>query len=179
MGCTSGRRNKTGAKLAGWARVSPPPLNHAVPRFTLGFPDRDKEPEMKRATVFLALLLAAGGCFHDSTAPIPATMHGRWVLKTMDGSPVPGVYTEVTNFKLEIVGGTLVLHEDNTFADSTDLRRTEFQIAHRVIDVATGAWQQVGDTIKLNSTRGEHYFMVFTDRTLKQDLGGRILLYRR
>ena len=97
----------------------------------------------------------------------------------MDGEPVPHVYTEVTNFKLEFVGGSLTLREDNTFSDSTDLRRTENQVAHRVIDVAEGNWVQAGDTLKLNSTRGEHYFMLFSAQSLTQNLGGRILLYRR
>jgi hypothetical protein len=134
---------------------------------------------MKRAVTMIALLLATGACFHDSMAPNPPTIHGRWRLHTMDGEPLPYVYAEVTNFKLEFVGGTLTLREDNTFSDSTDLRRTEYQLARRVIDVAEGNWTQVADTIKLNSTRGEHYFMVFSAQTLKQDLGGRILLYKR
>jgi hypothetical protein len=134
---------------------------------------------MKRAVMMIALLLATGACFHDSMAPNPPTIHGRWRLRTMDGEPLPYVYAEVTNFKLEFVSGSLTLREDNTFSDSTDLRRTEYQIARRIIDVAEGNWTQVADTIKLNSTRGEHYFMVFSEQTLKQDLGGKILLYKR
>ena len=134
---------------------------------------------MKRAVTIIALVLASGACFHDSTAPIPATIHGRWRLKTIDGEPLPQVYAEVTNFKLEFVGGSLTLRQDNTFSDSTDLRRTENAVAHRVIDVAEGNWAQAGDTLKLNSTRGEHYFMLFSEQTLKQDLGGKILIYKR
>ncbi len=134
---------------------------------------------MKRAALLLAITVTAGACFHDSAAPIPPTIHGRWVLKTMDGAPVPQVYAEVTNFRLEIVGGTLVLREDNTFSDSTDLRRTENQLLRRVIDVAEGNWVQVGDTIKLSSTRGERYHMIFSNQSLRQNLGGKILLYKR
>ena len=133
---------------------------------------------VKRAAALLAVTLTAA-CFHDSTAPIPGTIHGRWVLKSMDGAPVPQIYAEVSNFRLEIVRGTLVLNEDNTFSDTTDLRRTENQLLRRVIDVAEGTFAQVGDTIKLSSTRGEKYFMIFAEQSLRQNLGGRILLYRR
>jgi hypothetical protein len=133
---------------------------------------------MKRAAPIPVLLLLAG-CFHDSAAPVPPTIHGRWVLKTMDGAPVPQVYAEVSNFKVEIVRGTLVLREDNTFSDTTDIRRTENQLLRRVIDVAEGNWFQVADTLKLNSTRGERYFMIFSNQSLRQNLGGRILLYKR
>ena len=134
---------------------------------------------VKRAATMLVVILAAVGCFHDSTAPIPVSIHGRWLLKSMDGAPVPQVYAEVTNFKVEIVRGTLVLREDNTFADTTDLRRTENQVLRRVIDVAEGTFVQAGDTVKLTSTRGERYFMIFANQSLTQNLGGRILLYKR
>ena len=134
---------------------------------------------VQRAAAIVAVSLAVGGCFHDSTAPVPATIHGRWVLKSMDGAPVPQIYAEVTNFKLEIVRGTLVLNADNTFSDTTDIRRTENQLARRVIDVAEGTFTQVADTVKLNSTRGEKYFMIFANRSLTQNLGGKILLYKR
>jgi len=134
---------------------------------------------VRRAAALLVTILVSGGCFHDSMAPIPGTLYGRWVLKSMDGAPVPQVYAEVTNFKLEIVRGTLVLNEDNTFSDTTDLRRTENQLLRRVIDVAEGTYTQVADTIKLSSTRGEKYFMIFADQGLKQNLGGKILLYKR
>ena len=134
---------------------------------------------VKRAAAILAVILAAGGCFHDSTAPVPVSIHGRWVLKSMDGAPVPQVYAEVSNFRLEIVRGTLILNPDNTFSDTTDIRRTENQLLRRVIDVAEGTFMHVGDTIKLSSTRGEKYFMIFVDQSLKQNLGGKILLYKR
>ena len=124
----------------------------------------------------LAILLA---CFHDSAAPIPDEVHGRFLLRTIDGKPLPQVYADLPNFRLEFISGRIVLHEDGSFADSTELRRTESGLVRRVIDVAEGTFVQAGDTIKLESTRGEHYFMIFANPNLTQNLGGRLLVYRR
>jgi hypothetical protein len=133
---------------------------------------------MKRSWAVAGLFILFG-CFHDSAAPIRHDVHGRFLLRTIDGKPLPQLYTDVPNFRLEFMSGRIVLHEDGTFADSTELRRTENGLVRRVIDVAEGTFVEANDTVRLTSTRGERYFMVFATPTLTQNLGGRLLVYRR
>lgn len=132
---------------------------------------------MKFIWALVALPLAA--CIEDSTGPIEVPVPGRYVLKTMDGSPVPAVFTDITNFRLEFMGGVVTLKDDGTFTDSTDIRRTESGAVRRYTDVAAGTWAQVADTVKLSSTRNERYQMTVNSRELHQTLGARLLIYRK
>ena len=118
------------------------------------------------------------GCYEEVGGPAP-TIFGRYSLRTVDGEAVPVILTDIPNFKVEIMTGTIFLNADNTFTDSTEIRRTDGQVARIVTDVAHGSFVHNGATIDLNSTRGEHYSMTLADRTLTQNLGGNILLYRR
>ena len=133
---------------------------------------------MKLAAIFLVPLLLAG-CHGDTAAPGPVSVPGRYTLKTLNGDPVPAVFTETAALRLEFMKGVVTLNDDGTFTDSTELRRTEKQVVRRTIDVAQGSWRQVGDSIKLSSTRGERYSMMIGERSLEQKLGFTILIYRR
>ena len=127
----------------------------------------------------LPLLLFTAACHGESTGPLDVGVHGRYTLRTMNGDPLPATYTEIPNYKLEFMGGIVTLKEDGTFTDSTDIRRTDGGTVRRIMDVATGEWTQVLDTVKLHSSRGERYQMTAGDRKLEQKLGGFILVYRR
>jgi hypothetical protein len=134
---------------------------------------------MRRTLIGFAAVLLLAACQSDSTAPVETTVYGRYVLRTLDGDAVPAVFTDATNFKLEIMKGVVTLNQDHTFTDSTDVRRTEGTLVRRVVDVAAGTFEHNGAVITLSSTRGERYTMTFSDRTLTQNLGGSILVYRR
>jgi len=128
--------------------------------------------------MFTCLPLTA--CFSDTAAPLPSDrLEGRYLLRRMNGEDLPQVYTDLPTFRLEIIRGVITLHPDSTFADSTELRRTENSQAKRIIDVAEGRYQLDGDTLRLNSTRGERYKMAFSSRTLTQQLGPAVLVYRK
>ena len=127
--------------------------------------------------LLLGVLLLAG-CYEEVGGPAP-TIFGRYLLRSVDGQAVPAIMTDIPNFKVEIMTGTIFLNNDNTFTDSTEIRRTDGQVARIVTDVAHGSFVRTGDTIDLSSTRGEHYSMTIADRTLTQNLGGSVLLYRK
>ncbi len=129
-----------------------------------------------RYTILVAVLLA--GCYEEVGGPAP-TIFGRYTLRSVDGEAVPVIMSQVPNFKLEIMTGTITLNSDNTFKDSTDMRRTDGTVARIVTDVAQGSFVRTGDVIDLSSTRGEHYSMTVAERTLTQNLSGNILLYRK
>jgi hypothetical protein len=134
---------------------------------------------MRRTLFGFAAVFLLAACQEDNTAPVETTVYGRYVLRTLDGDVVPAVFTDATNFKIEIMKGVVTLNTDHTFTDSTDVRRTEGTLVRRVIDVAAGTFAQNGGVVTFSSTRGERYTMTFADRTLTQNLGGSILVYRR
>ena len=134
---------------------------------------------MKLAGFLFLLLGLSIGCYSDSAAPTPSTVQGRYTLRTLDDRPLPAVFTEVSNLKLEFMRGVITLQPDLTFTDSTEMRRTENALARRIIDVAEGTYTRNGNVISLSSSRGEHYEVTFGGQTLTQDLAGVILIYRR
>lgn len=131
------------------------------------------------------MLLAA--CTADTAGP-ENTRLGRYRLSSIDGENVPTIYMESANSRMEFLSGALRLNQDGTFTDSTEVRVTPMyqgrplvggEVVHRY-DVAWGLQRMSGDTVYLDSVRGEHYFMVFqASGTLMQELAGSLLLYRR
>jgi hypothetical protein len=134
---------------------------------------------MKLAGLLIALLALSPGCYSDSAAPAPTTVHGRYTLRTLNSEPVPAVFTEQSNLKLEFIRGVITLQPDLTFTDSTEIRRTENALVRRLIDVAEGTYTRDGAVVSLSSSRGEHYEVTFGGHTLTQNLAGVVLLYRR
>ncbi|MGH7467273.1 MAG: hypothetical protein ACRENP_04735 [Longimicrobiales bacterium] len=134
---------------------------------------------MKFVGRLFLLLVGLTGCYSDSAAPTATTVHGRYLLRTIDERPIPAVFTEQANLKLEFMRGVITLQADLTFTDSTEIRRTENQLVRRVIDVAEGTYTHNQDVINLRSTRGENYNVSFFGQSLTQNLAGIILVYRR
>lgn len=136
-------------------------------------------------TAVMALLLS--GCGDDIASPNTARF-GRYLLNSIDGRPVPTIYLESANSRLEFLSGALRINEDGTFTDSTEIRVTPMfrgeptpggEVVHRY-DVAWGLHHISGDTVYLNSLRGEHYFMIVqASGSLTQELVGQRLHYRR
>ncbi len=141
---------------------------------------------MKHRALFCLLLLCAS-CTSDAAGPTEGHL-GRYRLRTIDGREVPTIHTETANSRLEFLSGSLRLNSDGTFTDSTRIRVTPMFRGQPLpggeivesFDVAWGLHRMSGDTIYLDSVRGEHYFMLRQPSgSLTQDLGGSTLVYRR
>lgn len=140
-----------------------------------------------KTSSLVALVMVFAACTADSSGP-ENTRLGRYRLNTIDGRTVPTVYLESANSRMEFLSGALRLNGDGTFTDSTEVRVTPMfqgqplaggEVVHR-FDVAWGLHRMSGDTVYLDSVRGEHYFMVFQAAgSLMQELAGALLLYRR
>ena len=131
-----------------------------------------------RSTVALVLL---GACVNDATSPNNDRL-GRYTLRTINGSVVPALVFESTSARLEFLSGALRLNRDLSYTDSTDLMVTPLKGGdiRRVVDVSAGTYRFAGDTVFFDSTRGEHYFMVFQIAgSLTQELAGAVLIYRK
>ena len=130
----------------------------------------------------LAVLLWFSACGDDATAPIESR-YGRYALRRINGDELPQIIVENAVYRVEFLEGALRLNPNGTFTDSTERRVTSFQGGTFVTlstDVAAGTYRISGDTVFSSSTRGELYHMTFqAQNSLRQELSGSILLYRR
>lgn len=126
-------------------------------------------------------LLLVAGCV-DASGPGDSRL-GRYRLARINGSQLPGVVVQNAAVRLEFLSGALRLNADNSFTDSTAIKRTD--LAQGAVtfstDVASGTYRISTDTVYFDSVRpGEEYFMVFqVSGSLTQELGGSILIYRK
>ena len=137
---------------------------------------------MARPQLFGALLLLVitSACV-DPAGP-EELRFGRYTLRRMNGDALPGVLVENSIARLEFLSGALWLHRDGTFTDSTHAKLTALTsgTVKMVNDVAAGTFRMSRDTLYLNSTRGEHYHMIFQAAgSLTQELSGSTLVYRK
>ena len=96
-----------------------------------------------RAVVALALLgggAALAGC-REATAPLtPATFVGTWVLRTVEGRPLPYVVPRATN-NFAIYGSRKTLQADGTFSGIDSAASLGDTL--RAVQRYTGAWRFV------------------------------------
>ena len=117
----------------------------------------------------------------DTTAPDSSRL-GRYTLRRINGADLPRAVYENSVAQVHFLSGSIHLRDDLTFTDSTHVRvfRTREGDTFTSIDVATGTFRLTSDTLYLQSTRGESYYMTFgTSGSLLQTLEGSILLYRK
>lgn len=128
----------------------------------------------------LAMLLTTLACGDDDgISPGPSHV-GRYVLRTINGDPLPAFVTENVVARVEFRGGAVRLNADSTYTDSTHVTFTERTGVREVTDVSRGTYFVRGDSVFFDSTRGELYHMVFLHQTsLRQDLAGSVLIYSR
>lgn len=132
----------------------------------------------KALSLLTALLLSA--CI--DTTGVDDLRYGHYTLDRMNGMALPGTLISNSIARLEFLSGSLWLHRDGNFSDSTKARVTSVKdgTVQLVTDVAAGTYRIAGDTLYLNSTRGEHYHMVFQAAgSLTQELSGSTLVYRK
>jgi hypothetical protein len=138
---------------------------------------------MGRSTLIpiLALSLVTATCT-DTTAP-EHLRTGRYTLARINGQALPAPVHETAVARLDFHRGELRLETDATFTDVTDLKVTPKAANGTIVqrsDTARGVYRFVGDTVFLDSTRDEHYYMVFQAAgSLQQVLGESTLVYRK
>ena len=99
-----------------------------------------------RYSLALALLIACGG--DDSTGP--RSIAGSYVLRSINGDPVPILAYEEPDYKVEIVSGNVVLDADGSFTDTHVLRETDGATITVATIPCTGTWTQSGNSLLLS-----------------------------
>lgn len=130
-----------------------------------------------RIRIFAAVLIAAVGCT-DAAAPRASSHVGTYPLRTVDGNPLPQIVFSDTAGHESIVAGVVVLREDNTYVDSTEVQIVTASGAALRHDVARGRYRIAGDSVFF-AFQGAEYAMAVDGAELVQDFNGIELVYRR
>jgi hypothetical protein len=136
---------------------------------------------MVRKLLSLAIAAVLLPACADTSAPTD-TRYGRYVLRSINGGQLPRQVFENSVSQISFLAGAIRLNDDFTFSDSTHVRvyRPREGDTFTSVDVAEGTFRFSGDTLHLQSTRGETYHMTFNSSgSLLQTLEGTVLLYRK
>jgi hypothetical protein len=125
---------------------------------------------MRKTFGALLLALAIAACNGDSTSPT-GTLSGNYLLRTANGTSVPGTASEDATGVYEVLHGRIVLRSDFSFVDSLQDRFTPTGgTAQSRVDVRIGTYVQTGNNITLsfqNAAGLQTYSLTWIDpRTL-------------
>jgi hypothetical protein len=102
------------------------------------------------AALMLAVAASLSGC-NDSN--IPRGVAGYYILKTVNGEPVPTTVTESGSYKLEILSGSFTIDATGTYSSAGLYRETEGGESQQFYAYSGGTWERSGTTITF--TEGE------------------------
>lgn len=105
---------------------------------------------MRKTFGALLLALALAAC-SDSTSPTTGTLSGSYLLRTANGTSVPGIASQDGTGVYEVLHGRIVLRSDFSFVDSLQDRFTPSGgSAQARVDVRIGTYVQTGNNITLS-----------------------------
>jgi hypothetical protein len=131
-----------------------------------------------KATLLLSILLV-GACSDSSGPGGESSITGTYILKTVNGSPLPFVLIQVGSDKLEIVSARLTLNSDMTFGDRSTIRLTEAGQVTTEEDMSVGTYTRTGNTVVLRFSDGAQQALVINGRALSGTIEGFSFVYER
>jgi hypothetical protein len=143
------------------------------------------------AAVFTVLVsqLSLGSCKDALPPPVVVTdsFPGDYVLRTVNGFPLPQITYEDADSVEQITYGLVTLRSDSTFLDSTQVQIIRDGVATTVSHVAHGFIRHVSGTITFYITDdgGGAYTMTIDDNVLTQSFPAapgvpdNVLVYRK
>ena len=136
-----------------------------------------------RSLAIVAAAAAAallGSCKGSVEPPLVVTdtFAGSYVLRTIDGFPPPQIVEENGDSVFSIRSGVVLLREDSTFVDSTDVQFIIDGVVTDTVDVARGFIRTTGGSLTFYAGSNA-YSMVRDDNTLTQNFSGTVLVYRK
>ena len=114
---------------------------------------------MLRTAPFFLALLAATACGGDSgTNPANAGIGGRYELRTVDGSPVPGTLV-LDGVSATVDAGHIQITEPNSFSASLTVTTADAAtgLSFTVTVPIAGTWTRDDSDIRLITTDGRTY----------------------
>lgn len=128
----------------------------------------------------LALVLPLTACGDDDDPAGPAVeASGTYALSTVNGEDLPFTLAEEGEDMIEVIDGSIELHADGTFTDSTTFLVTEGGMGTTEVEVYTGSYSQTGNALRFTPEGGGVYSMSVTEGALTQTAGQFVLVYRQ
>ena len=122
---------------------------------------------MRKTFGALLLALALAACNSDSTSPTAGTLSGNYLLRTANGTSVPGIASQDGTGVYEVLHGRIVLRSDFSFVDTLQDRFTPTGgTAQPGMDIRVGTYVQTGNNITLsfqNSAGLQTYSLTWID----------------
>ena len=130
------------------------------------------------ALTAFATILSAAAC-GDSPTEASGSVVGTWHLQTVDGSPPPFTLLELTGYRLEVMGGVLIMNSNDTYANTYTYRETENGTVTTVQETDIGTYIQSGSTIFLEDDEGFQAQATFSGNQLTFIESGFTVRYSR
>ena len=109
----------------------------------------------RKLAIGFGLVIAIAACASDGGGPVdptsPDTPVGSYVISTVNGKTLPSAIYDVTNFKYEVMSGTLQLTADGKFFSAVRYRQTIPDNVSNFLDSTFGTWTRSGDQINLTN----------------------------
>ena len=140
-------------------------------------------------TLVVAGLAACGGGDgttgpDDPTTPPPAAVSslvGTYVLQTMDGVAVPGVYHLADSYRFDVTSGTFELLADGTYRITLSMRYVGVEGVHEspAQEFEHGTYAVSGSVVTLRSDAGVTMTASVTNGQLTMRMDGLSFMYKK
>jgi hypothetical protein len=124
----------------------------------------------------LVTLAACGG--DDSTNLRPATVTGTYILRTVNGSPLPYTTVQLGDDKFEVMADTITLKDGGIWTGGGTIRVTQSGSVSMTTSTSTGTYSLTGTAITINDFTGASSGTVERG-TLSVTQGGLLSVYTK
>jgi hypothetical protein len=128
--------------------------------------------------VMAALVIGATAC--GDSSGLDDDVDGTYTLRTVNGSQLPFIVEEDGTSRAEIVSSTLIIHDNNTWSETTTVRLTQGTSITTFTDTFTGTYTLNGNSVVLTDSEGDSLTATFSGSdTLTSTEQGFTFVYRK
>jgi hypothetical protein len=110
--------------------------------------------------VMAALVIGTAAC-DSSTDPEDAIV-GTYTLASVNGGSLPATVFQAPGYRLEIVSGTLMVRDNNTWTETATIRETDGTTITTETSTVTGTYAINGSTATFTDSEGDSLTSTFS-----------------
>lgn len=133
---------------------------------------------MRRLALALAVALSVSACGGDSSTD-PGSITGTYTLRTIAGSPLPYVLSEIGTTKYELLDDAVTLNANGTYTEISHTRATVNGQVSTTPSTDSGSYAVSGTDITFTSLDGSTVTGTVGAGTLTIPTGGGPAIYAR